>query len=233
MTLVGHLSELRKRLIFCLIPFAAIAIISFPFARVIISFLRFPSAGLISKLAYFSPQEVALVYTKTAVFCGLVLSLPVFFYHAWRFISPALDEEQKTHITAFIFWASVSFLTGALFGYLCLLPFSLRFLLSLGGEELTPVISISRYISFVLAMVLGSGAIFEIPILVWILTKLRIINAGFLKRKRKYAVAAIFILAALITPTTDPFNMCLMALPMLILFEISVWIAGWNQKEKN
>ena len=229
LSLVEHLTELRKRIIYCLIPFIVAAIASISFVKSILAFLRFPAQGLIEKLAYFSPQEVAVVYTKIAVFSGLVLSLPIIFYHVWKFISPALEERHKQNIFSFIFWASLSFFSGCVFGYFGLVPVSLKFLLALGGEELTPVISLGKYLSFVLALILGSGVVFEIPVLVWILTKLKVVNANFLRKKRKYAIVAIFIIAAIITPTTDPFNMCLMALPMLILYEISIWVSRWNQ----
>lgn len=229
-TLVEHLAELRKRIIWCLLPFILAVIFSIPFAKRLLDFLRFPAQGLIKSLAFFSPQEVVVVYTKLAVYSGLVLSLPVILYHIWKFVSPALEERHKRYVFSFIFWSSFAFLTGCAFGYLGLVPLSLKFLLGLGGNELTPVISLGKYLSFVLALILGSGAVFEIPVVVWILTKLRIVDAGFLRRKRKYAVVIIFILAAIITPTTDPFNMCLLAAPMLMLYELSIWIARWNRK---
>ena len=229
LSLVGHLTELRKRIIYCLVPFVIVALASVSFAKYILYFLRFPARGIIEKLAYFSPQEVAIVYTKLAIYSGIVLSLPIIFYHTWKFISPALEEKYKRHIFSFIFWATLSFFAGCIFGYFGLVPVSLKFLLAIGGDELTPVISLSKYLSFVLALILGSGAVFEIPVLVWILTKLKMVNVKLLRKKRKYAVAAIFIIAAIITPTTDPFNMCLMALPMIILYEISIWVSRWNQ----
>lgn len=232
LTLVEHLDELRKRLIYSLIPFAVCAVVSLSFAKDIIALLRFPSVGLIEKLAFFSPQEVAVVYTKISVFAGLILSLPIIFYHLWKFISPALEEKQKVYISSFIFWASLAFLSGAAFGYLCLVPFSLKFLLALAGSDLEPVISLSKYISFVLALLLCSGAAFETPVLVWLLNRMGIVNHKFLRKKRRYVIAGIFIVSAVITPTTDPFNMTLLALPMIVLYEISIWICRWNSKPK-
>lgn len=230
-TLIEHLTELRKRLIYSLIPFLLAAIASISFAKRALWLLRFPARGVIKELAFFSPQEVAIVYLKIAVFSGLFLSLPIILYQAWKFISPALEEEQKRHVVAFVFWTSLVFFIGSAFGYFGLVPVSLKFLIGLAKGELVPVISISKYISFVLALMLGCGLVFEMPVLIWLLTKLGVVNSGMLRRKRKYAVAAIFIAAALITPTTDPFNMCLLAAPMLILYEISIWISRWNRKQ--
>lgn len=230
LSLVEHLAELRKRIIYCLIPFVIAAICSASFAKAILNFLRFPASGLIGKLAFFSPQEVAVVYTKIAIYSGLVLTLPVILYHLWKFVSPALEEKHKESIFSFIFWASLAFFSGCLFGYFVMVPVSIKFLLNLGADELTPVISLEKYLSFVLAFILGSGAVFEIPVLIWLLTRLKLVNSVFLRRKRKFAIVTIFIIAAIITPTTDPYNMCLLALPMLILYEISIWVSHFNPK---
>lgn len=229
LTLVEHLDELRKRLIFCLIPFFIAVLFSAPFTKAILAFLRLPSAGVIEKLAFFSPQEVATVYMKIVLFSGLILSLPIILYQVWEFISPALGERQKKYATSFIFWAFFAFICGCAFGYLILIPFSLKFLISLAGVELTPVISLSKYIGFVLALAGGSGVAFELPVVIWLLTRLGLVNSRFLRQKRRYAIAIIFIAAGVITPTTDPFNMALMALPMLVLYELSIWISRWNQ----
>lgn len=229
LTLIGHLDELRKRLIFCLVPFFIAVLFSAPLAKTFLTFLRIPASGVIDKLAFFSPQEVAIVYMKIAIFSGLILSLPIILYQIWGFISPALEERQKKNAASFVFWAFFAFICGCAFGYLILIPFSLKFLISLAGAELTAVISLSKYIGFVLALAGGSGFAFELPVVIWLLTRLGIVNSRFLRQKRRYAVAIIFIAAAVITPTTDPFNMALMALPMLVLYELSIWISRWNQ----
>lgn len=229
LTLIGHLDELRKRLIFCLVPFFIAVLFSAPLAKTFLAFLRIPAVGVIDKLAFFSPQEVAIVYMKIAIFSGLILSLPIILYQIWGFISPALEERQKKYAASFVFWAFFAFICGCAFGYLILIPFSLKFLISLAGSELTAVISLSKYIGFVLALAAGGGAAFELPVVIWLLTRLGIVNSRFLRQKRRYAIAIIFIAAAVITPTTDPFNMALMALPMLVLYELSIWISRWNQ----
>jgi sec-independent protein translocase protein TatC len=226
--LVEHLDELRARLIHCLIPFLIAVLFSASFTKIFLAFLRLPAEGVIDKLAFFSPQEVAFVYMNIALFSGFILSLPIILYQFWRFISPALEEKQKKYIISFIFWAFFAFVCGCAFGYLVLIPFSLRFLIGLAGGEITPVISLSKYIGFVLALSVGSGISFELPVAIWLLSRLGIVNSGFLRKKRRYAIAVIFIAAAVITPTTDPFNMTLMALPMIVLYEIGIWISRWS-----
>lgn len=225
LSLIEHLDELRRRMVQCLLPFFAAVLFSGFFVKKIISFLQFPAKGAIGKLSFFTPQEVALVYLKVAILTGLVISLPFILYHIWKFISPALEDRHKRHAIGFIFFTWLSFFIGAGFCFFCLLPVSLKFLIGLAGDELVPVISISKYISFVLVLTLGCGLVFEMPVLTWILTKLRILNAGILRKKRKYAAVIILIVAAIITPTTDPFNMFLLAVPMYMLYEISIWIS--------
>jgi sec-independent protein translocase protein TatC len=198
----------------------------------ILAFLRLPARGVIERLVFFAPHEVAVIYMKIAIFSGLVMSLPLILYQVWKFISPAIEEEHRSHVFGFVFFTFTTFLIGAGFAYFYLVPLSLKFLMKLGGNELTPFISLSRYLSFVLALVFGCGLVFEMPVFIWILTKLKIVNAEFLRRKRKYALALIFIAAAVITPTIDPFNMFFLALPMLLLYEISIWISRW-QKQKD
>ncbi len=233
LSLIEHLDELRARIIHCLIPFLIAVLFSAPFAKIFLVFLRIPAAGTIGKLAFFSPQEVAFVYMNIALFSGFIFSLPVILYQVWKFILPALGERQKKYIASFVFWAFFAFVSGCAFGYLILIPFSLKFLIRLAGNELTPVISLTKYIGFVLALAAGSGISFELPVAIWLLTRLGIVNSGFLRKKRRYAIAVIFIAAAVITPTTDPFNMTLMALPMIVLYEISIWVSLWNQRSAN
>lgn len=227
LSLVEHLDELRRRIIQCLLPLFAAALFSAFFVKKIVSFLKLPAKGAIDKLAFFTPQEVALVYLKVAILTGFVISLPFILYHIWKFISPALEDKHKRHAISFIFFTCFSFFIGASFCFFCLLPVSLKFLIALAGDELVPVISIGKYISFVLVLTVGCGLTFEMPVLAWILTKLRILNSRFLKKNRKYAAIIILIVAAIITPTTDPFNMFLLAVPMLGLYEISIWISRW------
>ena len=232
LSIIGHLAELRKRIIFSLL-FLLLAIgISSPFIEAILELLRRPANGVIDELAFFSPQEVAVVYIKIAIFSGIIISLPFLLYQAWRFVLPALEGGQRRHCFGFVFSASLAFILGASFAYFYLLPLSLKFLLSLGGSDLRPVISLSKYLSFVLALILGCALVFQMPVLIWMFSRLRLITPRMLREKRKYAIALILITAAIITPTTDPFNMFLLAVPMLILYEISIGIAYFSRRNR-
>ena len=228
LTWVEHLEELRKRLIICLVALGIASIFSLPFASWVLKILKLPAAGYIEKLAFFGPQEAFLIYLRIAFLCGLIISLPVILSQFWAFIAPAIESRLKKSAGSFIFFCSLSFISGCLFAYFILIPPALKFLLSFGKEDLEPVISASKYISFVASLILACGLVFQMPILSLILTKLGIINSRMLRKKYKYAIAIIFIVAAIITPTVDAFNMLILALPMLFLYEVSIWIS-WLQ----
>lgn len=229
LTLVEHLSELRKRLIICLVSLGIGTVLSLPFSSWALKILKLPAAGLIERLAFFSPAEACLIYMRIAFLSGLIISMPLILYQIWAFIAPAVEEKIKRRANTFILFCFVTFILGCLFAYFILIPPALRFLLGFAKEDLEPVISASKYISFVISLILGCGLVFQMPVLSLILTKLRIINAKILRKKYKYAIVIIFIVAAIITPTPDAFNMLILALPMLFLYEISIWISFFTQ----
>jgi len=225
LTLVEHLEELRKRIITCLVFLVIVSACSFPLRSYLLKILKLPASGLIDKLAFFSPQEAFTTYFKISVFSGLIASMPIILYQVWAFISPAIKKKPRKYSLIFIFFSLLAFALGCLFAYFLALPAALKLLLNFSQGELEPVISVGKYISFVVSIILCTGFVFEMPVLSFILSKLGIINYRFLRKRFKYAVLAIFILAAFITPTPDVFNMMLLAAPMLLLYEISIWIA--------
>lgn len=232
LTLVEHLEELRRRIMVSLILIAAIGIFAFPFAPKMLAILKTPSSGIIGKLVFFNPQEAFLIHIKIAFFMGLAISMPVIMYQLWAFISPAIEYKTKKHGLLFLLSSVGAFIGGASFGFLVLLPAALKFLLSFSGDTLEPVISVSSYISFVLGLTLGCGLVFEMPVLSFLLSKMGIINHRVLRRAWKYAVIAIFIIAAIVTPTPDVFNMTILAIPMLFLYELSIWASKFSGKKR-
>lgn len=227
LTIVEHLNELRKRIIICLILLGMATVISLPFASQILKILKLPAGEYINTLAFFKPQEAFLVYMKVAFLCGIIIALPAILYEIWAFISPAVERGIKRYTLYFILCGSLIFIIGGLFAYFILLPKAIKFLLSFQGDILQPVISAREYISFVVSIILGCGLIFQMPVLSFILTKAGLINARVLRRKARWAILIIFIIAAIITPTTDAFNLLIFALPMLVLYEVSIWVAYW------
>ena len=231
MSLVEHLAELRHRIVVSLILVAVISVFAFPFAPRMLAILKAPSSGVIGKLVFFNPAEAFLIHIKIAFFTGLVLSLPVLLYQLWAFISPAIENKTKRHGILFLVSSLGAFIFGAAFGFLVLLPTALKFLLSFSADTLEPVISASSYIFFVLGVTLGCGLVFEMPVLTFLLSKIGVINHRILRKAWKYALILIFIIAAVITPTPDVFNMTILAIPMLFLYELSIWVSKFSGRK--
>jgi len=223
--LEAHLEELRRRVLVAVVALFAGSFLAFPFASLVLKVLKAPGHGLIEQLAYFSPQEAFMVYLKIALFCGLFIALPVILYEVWAFVSPAMEEKLRRYTLRFVFFSFLAFCLGGLFAYFILIPAALNFLLNFARGELEPVISVDRYISFVGGFILACGLVFEMPVLSYIFSRAGILKAQFLRSRYKYAVLLIFIFAAVITPTTDIFNLFILAVPMLLLYEVSVWVS--------
>ncbi len=232
MSLIDHLEELRWRIILCLITLVITAIISSVFTPRILEILKKPAGDSLKTLAFFGPTEAIWAYIKIALVSGLIISLPVILFQVWCFISPALEERERRTIASFLWLIILFFIGGLIFAYYVLLPFALKFLLTFASSQLVPLISIDKYLSFVFILLLGCGLVFEMPVAVLTLSRLNIITSSTLRRHRKIAVLLIFIIAGVITPTPDAFNMILMAVPMLLLYEISIALAFISEKKR-
>ncbi len=222
---VSHLSALRKSLLVCLAALCAATALCAPLAPRVLKILKVPAAGAVTQLYYFSPEEAFLVYMRIAFSCGLIASLPVIIYSLWHFLAPAFADRLRLRTGFFVAASFLAFLAGNLFGYYLLLPSSLRFLLGIGNSELYPLLSASRYISFVIGLILACGVIFLMPVFIFFLARAGFVTAPFLRRHYPYALVIILVIAAIITPTTDVFNMLLVAAPMAALYEASIWVA--------
>ena len=226
LTFLEHLEELRGRIIVSLVWLLVATLASLPFSSELLKILKSPAAGTIEKLAFFSPQEAFLIYMRVGFLSGLCLAFPVISYQFWAFVSPAIDERFKKGISYFVVSCSATFIIGCLFAYFILLPRALRFLLSFGTDDLEPVISAARYISFVTSIILCCGVVFQMPVLSYLLTRTGLVNAGILRKRFGVAIVVISVIAAVITPTTDIFNMMLLAVPMVFLYEVSIWVSA-------
>lgn len=222
---VEHLDELRRRLWVCVLVISVASTASFGWAGALIDWLKRPAGALLPRLAFFSPPEALLAYMKVAVMAGLVLCVPVVLSQLWAFVRPGLARKEQRYGLVFIWWGSALFLAGGAFAYWVILPVSLRFLLAFGGGQLEPVISISRYLSFTTMVILACGVVFQWPLVVFLLAKLGVIRPQTLRRKWRHAVVGMTVMGAVLTPTTDVATLLLMTVPMLALYEISVWIA--------
>ena len=224
LTFTGHIEELRRRLAVSLV--ALLVAIGGSLTQVgrIISWLQRPAQHLLPRFAFFTPTEPIIAYIKVSVLAGLILAMPVMLSQLWAFVRSGLTPRERSFGLAFILWGSFLFIAGAAFAYYTLLPASLQILLGIGRSYLEPVISIDSYLSFVTTLLFWCGVIFELPLIVFVLAKVGVVTSEWLRQQRPYAVLILAIIAAIVTPTTDPVNMLLLTAPMVLLYELSIWI---------
>lgn len=241
MPLIEHLSELRKRIVFPLATIGIAFVIIFSVSEKIFKILTFPLDAefklslshpyiqIMEKaptpLVFLAPAEAFWMHLKISFVSAFVISLPVIFYQFWRFISPGLLPKEKKYLFPFILSSSFLFVVGALFCFLVVLPFAMTFLLGYKTGSLNPMISVGNYIDFCLKFILAFGVVFELPIVIIFLTKFGIVTPKTLARQRKYAVLFAFVAAAILTPTPDAFNQTLMAVPIIILYEVGILLS--------
>jgi sec-independent protein translocase protein TatC len=162
---------------------------------------------------------------------GVVLSLPFVLYQLWCFIAPGLLQKERGYLPKVLLYSSLCFLAGAALAYFVVVPMALRFLIGMATPQVQPQFDIGRYISFVLKLTMAFGVVFELPVFSYFLTRMGILTPRFLKRKRAYAIVLIFLTAAILTPP-DIFSQILMGLPLILLYEISIWISSLVEREK-
>ncbi len=225
LSLSSHIDELRRRLISSLIFLACAFGVSFNYSSLLFRIIKHPIAGTVDKLVFFSPTEALSVYLNISFTAGLIISMPFLLYQVWKFVEPAAGPGLKGNVFAFVGWVMFAFSAGVLFSYYIFIPPALKFLLGFAGEDLQPLISAQSYISFITWTILGTGLVFEMPVLSYILTKAGVINHRLLRSKYRYAIVLIFIAAAILTPTPDIFNMMVFAAPMFGLYELSIWVS--------
>ncbi len=230
LTFVGHLSELRKRLLRAIIALFITTAISFPFAEYIFNFLTAPAQD--ANLIFIEMTEMIGTYMKVSLAAGIVLAMPYLVYQLLMFISPALTRQEKKYVYLILPWITLMFVGGVAFGYFILIPPAVHFLMTFGSEIATPTIKIGNYISIIARLLVSIGAVFETPVIILFLARLGIVTPKMLAAKRRHAIVVAFILAAIITPTFDPINQSLVAVPLIALYEMSIWMAKLIQRRQ-
>ena len=223
LTVLSHLGELRKRLIRSIIAVALAAVISFIFAQQIFHILTLPAKGF--DLIYIEMTEMIGTYMKVCLASGIILAMPYLTYQFMMFISPALTGKEKKYVYMVLPWIAIMFAVGVTFGYFVLIPPAVNFLLTFGSDIATPQIKIGNYISVITRLLIAIGLVFEMPVLTTLLARIGVITPKWLADRRKAAIILAFILAAIITPTFDPVNQTLVAAPLVVLYEVSIWLA--------
>jgi sec-independent protein translocase protein TatC len=228
MTLIEHLDELRSRIIKIGIAFFVAAVVAWFFRKQIFEALLRPAGdSLDGKLNFTSVTEALFSDVKLALYVAFLLTIPVLLYQAWAFVAPAVGEMGKAFTYILISLASALFLAGVAFGYFVVLPIGTSFLLSWDPERYEAIITSGNYLSFVTRFLLAFGIVFEFPAATYVGAKMELVDAPLLKRYRKHAIVINTLLAAALTPGQDPFSMILMAVPMVVMYELSIIIARY------
>ena len=220
MPLLEHLQEFRLRLFISLVVVAVTSTVSWFYAGRAVDFLVRP----VGKLVFLTPGEAFFTYLRVSVFMGFLLGLPVIAHQAWLFIRPALREKERKLV---LFLGPVSmmlFLAGAAFSFYFVLPAAIKYFTGFATAQLQPLFSLGAYISFIISFLLPFGLVFELPLILIVLAKMEIINAAFLESKRKIFVVLAFIIGALAAPTPDIFSQAMVALPLLVFYEVSIFL---------
>lgn len=230
LTIVGHLTELRNRIIYMAAALIITVFISYSFSETIVKDM----IGIMPEISFvfISPAELLLSYIKIAVILGLFIASPFLILQIWLYVSPGLQKKERKTIVFSLIFGSVFFLLGAMFAYLIVLPLILKFFMDFRIEGIEEMISFSSYLSLVVNTVLSFGIIFELPSIMVIFTRLGILRVSFLRKNRKYMILVIFILAAALTPP-DVISQTLLALPMILLFELGIFLSRIVEKKRD
>ncbi|HET9964903.1 MAG TPA: twin-arginine translocase subunit TatC [Rubrobacter sp.] len=228
MTLIEHLDELRSRIIRVGIAFFGVAIVAWFFRERIFDWLLAPAGGALQgKLNVTGVTEQLFTDMKLALYVGFLLTIPVLLYQVWAFVAPAVGDMGRAFTYTIISMASALFIAGVAFGYFIVLPIGTQFLLGWDTERFDPIITAQSYLPFVTRFLLAFGIVFELPAATYVAAKLELVDAPLLKRYRKHAIILNTVLAAALTPGQDPYSMVLMAVPMIVMYEVSILIARY------
>ena len=234
----AHLEELRRRLIVCFIAVGIGFVLSYGFKEKLFQILTRPLISVMKtgdKLIFTGLPEAFFTYLKVAFLSGIILATPIIFYEFWMFVAPGLYNKEKRLMFPIVFLSTLFFVGGSFFGYFIVFPYGFKFFLGFASETIQPLPSMREYLSFASKLLLAFGLVFELPLVITFLAKLGMVSVSFLKKNRKYALLLFFVGAAILTPP-DVVTQVMMALPLMVLYEISIVgarIFGKKTPEKN
>jgi sec-independent protein translocase protein TatC len=231
---LSHLEELRKRLVVCAIGVGAGFVIAYIFAERLFQLLVAPLKAVMpegDQLIFTNLPEMFFAYIKVAFIAGIMAAAPLIFYELWMFIAPGLYRKEKKMAIPFVISSTILFVGGALFGYFVVFPFGFKFFIGFSNEYVKALPSVKQYFSFSMKLLFAFGVVFELPVIIFFLSKMGIVTPQFLRQKRKYAILLTFVLAAILTPP-DVITQCMMAGPLIVLYEIGIIVSRIAQKKK-
>jgi sec-independent protein translocase protein TatC len=236
MSFLEHLEELRWRIIKAVIGIVIGSIVVAFFIDWIINYVLFaPAKNTTPPLSIINltPYGQFLLYMEVILIGGVIASVPNIIYQFWRFIEPALKPNERKYITSIVFFTTLCFLSGVVFSYFLLLPAALGFFAGFGTAIIENKIAANEYMSFIISMCLAAGLVFELPMASFFLSKIGILKPSFMRKYRRHAVIAILLIAGIVTPGPDITSQVLLAIPLLILYEISILICKYSQRKKS
>jgi sec-independent protein translocase protein TatC len=232
MSFLDHLEEMRWRLIYAIIGVVIGTIAAWIFIDQLVYFILLkPARDANANLQNLKPFGQLFLYVQVAIIAGIVVSIPNIFYQFWKFISPALKRSEKKYILSIVIFSSVCFLSGMVFAYYVLLPLAMKFVAEFGSEDIMNNFAINEYMRIIISLMLGSALVFELPMLSFFLTKLGILTPAFMRKYRKYSLVTILFFAAFLTPP-DPVSQLILAVPLVLLYEISIFISKISLKKE-
>ena len=235
MPIRNHMNELRKRLTIGVAAVAVTTVVAFIFHRRIIEFLLEPADALTEvpgRLVFIEVTEMFGVAMKVSLVTGVVVALPILLAQVVLFVAPGLTPREKRYLYGFLPGVLLSFAAGAAFGYYVLIPPAINFLVNFGGDIAEPTIRVGNYINLVVMLLFWMGVVFETPVIMFLLAKLRVVSSRGFARWRRHWIVVAFVLGALITPTFDPINQTLVAGPLIVLYEAGIWLSKLAGKKK-
>ncbi len=233
---MSHLEELRKRLIYSAIAVGVGFAASYAFAERLFGLLVAPLKAVMPEgdhLIFTNLPEMFFTYLKVSLLSGILLMAPFIFYQVWMFIAPGLYQKEKRYVIPFVVASTVLFVGGSLFGYFVVFPFGFKFFVGFSNEYVKALPSVKQYFSFAIKLLFAFGLVFELPVVIFFLAKMGMVTPELLRKKRKYAILMTFVLAAILTPP-DVVTQCMMAGPLIILYEVGILVAriAWRSKKK-
>lgn len=232
MSFLGHLEELRWRIIYSLIGLLIGGAICWIFIDFIMEdILLAPALKSGFKLQNLKPFGQLMIYFQVAIFGGIIISVPNLLYQLWKFIAPALKSNERKYILSIVTFSSICFLAGIAFAYFVMLPITLQFAATFGTSEVENKFALDEYFSILFSIILGAAVVFELPMISFFLSKLGILTPAFMRKYRRHALVAILVLAAFISPGTDPVSQIVLAVPLVLLYELSIFVSKISRKK--
>ena len=232
MSFLDHIEELRWRIIYAIIGILIFTIVAWIFIDPLIEIVLLkPARDANASLQNLRPFGQLFLYVQVSIVVGIVVSLPNIFYQLWQFIAPALKKRERKYILWIVFFSTFCFLAGIAFAYFVMLPLTMKFAAQFGTAEISNEFAIDEYMSIIISVMLAAGVVFELPMISFFLSKLGILTPKFMRKYRRHAIVIILVLSAFLTPGADPVSQVILAVPLVLLYEISIFISKISSKK--